>query len=378
MSEANNTIKKGKNQYHHLTETDRIKIETLLSQKNEKGKRLFSNTYIANVLGVHKSTISRELRNRIKSKLIIRSGKRKNKPYNACDAQNDYVFKRALSKSNYKLESYPKMKKYIEEKILIEGWSPDVIIGYMDSHHIFEREGFCRITMQTIYNAIRYGIINVRIEDTRRMKDSPKYEYKEKNALPENKQEYSIDKRPEEINKRLTFGHFELDTVLSTKTGSHECLLTLTERKTRFEMIFKLKSKTSLEVVSKFNQIKDFMKINYNKVFKSLTTDNGSEFSNFLEIIENTKTNIYFCHPYCSCEKGTNEKHNSIIRYFIPKGDLLENYTCEQINDIVSWMNNYPRKILGYRTPLEALLDEFNDKNVINKIYKLQEKVNCL
>lgn len=118
------------------------------------------------------------------------------------------------------------------------------------------------------------------------------------------------------------------------------------------------------------------MKSNFNKIFKSITTDNGTEFSDFLKRIKNTKTQIYFCHPYCSGEKGTNEKHNSIIRHFIPKGELIENYSYEDINSIINWMNNYPRKILNYKTSLEVFLDEFNDKNVINKIYKLQEKVN--
>ena len=146
----------------------------------------------------------------------------------------------------------------------------------------------------------------------------------------------------------------------------------------RFEIIFKLEAKTSKEVVMKFHKIKNFMKTNYNKVFKSITTDNGTEFSDFLEIIKNTKTKIYFCHPYCSGEKGTNEKHNSMIRYFIPKGEPIENYSFEEVNKIAEWMNNYPRKILNYKTPLEAFLEEFNDKNVINKIYKLQEKINCI
>ena len=210
------------------------------------------------------------------------------------------------------------------------------------------------------------------------MKDNPKYEYHEKNDLPSSKQDYSIDKRPNEINNRLIFGHFELDTVLGKKDGVQECLMTLTERKTRFEMVFKLKAKTAKEVVDKFNQIKDFLKKNFDKIFKSLTTDNGTEFSDFLSIIENTKAKIYFCHPYCSGEKGTNEKHNGMIRYFIPKGSPIENYSYNDINKIVNWMNNYPRKILNYKTPLEALLEEFNDKSVLNKIYKLQEKVNCL
>ena len=154
--------------------------------------------------------------------------------------------------------------------------------------------------------------------------------------------------------------------------------MTLTERKTRFEIIFKIKFKNSEEVVNKFNQIKEFMKSNYNKVFKSITTDNGSEFADFLGIIKDSNTKIYFCHPYCSGEKGTNEKHNSIIRYFIPKKTLIENYSYEEINEIANWMNNYPRKILDYKTPLEALQEEFNDKSILNKLYKLQEKVNCL
>ena len=73
MSETNNTLKSKKNQYHHLTKSDRITIESLINQRNTSGKRLFSNTYIANYIGVNKSTISRELKRR-KEKMIIRSG----------------------------------------------------------------------------------------------------------------------------------------------------------------------------------------------------------------------------------------------------------------------------------------------------------------
>ncbi len=377
MSGSNNTIKSKKKQYKHLTKEDRIKIETLISQVDEHGKRLYSNKYIAKYLGVDKSTIGRELKNRIKSKINVRSGKITNKSYNATDAQNDYRFKRAMTKAEYKLEKYPKMKQFIEDKILIDKWMPDVIIGYMKKHNYFERDGFTNITMQTIYNAIRYGIIDVKVENMRRMKENPVYEYQEEKEIPESKKNYTIEKRPLEVDSRLVFGHFELDTVVSTNKGIHECIMTVTERKTRFEMIFKLKSKSAEEVVNKWNQIKDFMKINFNKVFKSITTDNGTEFSDFFNIIKDTKTKIYFCHPYCSGEKGTNERNNEIIRYFIPKGTLLENYSFEDINNIVNWMNNYPRKSLNYNTPLEALLEEFDDKSIINKIYKLQEKVNC-
>ena len=378
MSKNNNTLNQKEKQYRHLTKNDRIKIESLINQKDKNGKRLFNNTYIANYLGVHKSTISRELKNRKKEKMYIRTGKTKTMPYTAQYAQENADFKRGLSKGEYKLRRNKKLAKFIEDKIKIDKWAPDAIVGYMKTHNYFELDGFESITTPTIYNAIRYGIINVKLEDTRRMKYKAEYEYHNKSDLPKSKAEYSINNRPEEIDKRLYFGHFELDTVIGTSKGNHECLMTLTERKTRFEIIFKLKGKTAEEVVNKFNKMKEFMKIHYNKIFKSITTDNGTEFSDFLNIIKDTKTKIYFCHPYCSGEKGTNEKHNSIIRYFIPKGVLIEKYSYKDINKIAEWMNNYPRKILNYKTPLEALQEEFNDKSILNKIYKLQEKINCL
>lgn len=180
MSATNNTIKSNKNQYHHLTESDRNKIEVLINQRDSNGKRLFNNSYIANYLGVHKSTISRELKNRKSYRFMVRSGRTINKPYNAIDAHNNYLFKRALSKGEYKLRKYPKMAKFIEDKILNDKWSPDVIVGYMKSHNFFNKDGFTQITMPTIYNAIRHGIINIKLSDTRRMKEDFKYEYKEK------------------------------------------------------------------------------------------------------------------------------------------------------------------------------------------------------
>lgn len=378
MSDKNHTRKQSKNQYHHLTAKDRATIQTLIEQKDKNGKRLFNNTYIANYLGVHRSTISRELKKRKSYHFMVRSGKMIEKPYNATDAHNNYLFKRGLSKGEYKLRKHSKMAKFIEDKIKIDKWAPDVIVGYMKTHNMFHYDGFCSITTPTIYNAIRYGIIHVKLEDTRKMKYEPEYEYKNKSSLSVSKIPYSIENRPEEINNRSTFGHFEIDTVIGTKRGKHECLLTMTERKTKFEIIFKISSKTSENIVNKINQIKIFMNRHYNKVFKSFTTDNGSEFSDFLNIIKDTKTKIYFCHPYCSGEKGTNEKQNSMIRYFIPKRTLIENYSYEDINNIANWMNNYPRKSLNYKTPLETVLEEFNDKSVINKIYKLQEVVNSI
>lgn len=376
MSETNNTIKLKKNQYHHLTKDDRSKIQSLVEQVDENGKRLFNNSYIANYIGVNRSTITRELR-RIKSKINIRTSKIKNKPYNAVDAQYDYEFKRAMSKANYILDDFPKLKEYIENKIKVDKWAPDAISGYIDSHELYKQDGFTSISTTTIYRAIHYGLLKLKKEDTRRMTKFEKSgKYSKKGELPESKMSYSIELRPDDINNRESFGNWELDTVISTNKGVHKCLMTLTERKTRFEIIGVLEAKTKEEVIIKFKKIKKYLKENINFIINSITTDNGTEFAGFLDIIKITGAKFYFCHPYASCEKGTNEKHNSIIRYFIPKSTLIENYTIEEINDICHWMNNYPRRVLDYFTPQEVLEKELNNKNLFDKIINIQEAIN--
>ncbi len=151
----------------------------------------------------------------------------------------------------------------------------------------------------------------------------------------------------------------------------------MTERKTRFEIALKIESKSSEAVVKKVEQLKVYLRKNFSKIIKSLTTDNGSEFSDFLSIISNTDTKIYFCHPYASCEKGTNERHNVILRYFIPKGTNIDDYSYEYINSSVNWMNNYPRKILDYKTPIEALKEEIKDDKILKKFLNIQKMVNA-
>ena len=375
MSTTNNTTNMNKKQYHHLTLNDRAKIQSLVEQKDKNGKRLFNNTYIAKYIGVNKSTISRELK-RIKTKINPRTGKIKNIPYNASDANYDYLIKRALSKANYIVDDMPILKQYIEDRIRIDKWAPDVIAGYIKSHELYKQDGFCLISTTTIYRAIHYNLLNVKKEDTRRMVKFEKTGKYCKSQLSESKLKYSIELRDDDINGRISFGNWELDTVLSVKEGVHECLLTLTERKTRFEIILKLKAKTKQEVILKFKRLKKYLKDDTQNTIKSITTDNGTEFSGFLEIIKITNAKFYFCHPYASFEKGTNEKHNGMIRYFIPKGTLIENYSNEEINNICNWMNNYPRKILDYQTPLEVLKKELNNDTLFDKIINIQNAVN--
>lgn len=380
MSKENYKEKNKKNQYHHLNRDQRAQIEILINEKNSNGKRIYSNADIARKLGVHRSTIGRELKSRIKSTIIIRSGKIKNTPYNVEDAQYDADYKRAFSKANYLVEQYPKLAKFIEEKIKKDKWAPDVIAGYIESHELYLQDGFTSISTTTIYRAIHYNLLNVTKNDTRRMNRFNKEKdcYESEKKVSESKKNNSIELRPDIINNRERFGDWELDTVISTSKGKHQCLMTLTDRKIRFEIIARLEGKTADEVINKMKKIKNIIKIDLNNIIKSISTDNGSEFSAWKKIEKILKATVYFCHPYCSGEKGTNEKHNGMIRYFIPKGDLIENYSNKEINDIASWMNNYPRKIFGYKTPVEMLKEEINDDDLFNKIINIQKKLNVV
>jgi len=106
----------------------------------------------------------------------------------------------------------------------------------------------------------------------------------------------------------------------------------------------------------------------FGEVFKSITADNGSEFSELSTILENLKSEAYFTHPYSSWERGSNERQNGIIRRFIPKGKAIRGISLSEVKDIERWINQYPRKILSYRTAEEYFYEE------LLKIYKEKGK----
>ena len=172
MSKENYKEKNTKNQYHHLNRDQRAQIEILVNEKDENGKRIYSNTDIAAKLGVHRTTIWRELKYRIKSKIMIKSGKIKNKPYNVDDAQYDADYKRAFSKAVYIVEQYPKLAEFIDEKIKIDKWAPDVIAGYIESHKLYLQDGFTSISTTTIYRAIHYHLLKSTKKDTTKEKSA--------------------------------------------------------------------------------------------------------------------------------------------------------------------------------------------------------------
>ncbi|MCI6171229.1 MAG: IS30 family transposase, partial [Selenomonas bovis] len=165
----------------------------------------------------------------------------------------------------------------------------------------------------------------------------------------------SIEERDPSIEERQEFGHWECDLVLGARSKD-EVLLTLVERKTRRAILRKLRNKESTTVLEAFRKLRQeaMFKDCFDQVFRTLTTDNGSEFARLSELEETNAVRVYYAHPYCSCEKGTNENHNGLFRRFLPKGKRMEDYPAGHIARVEEWANTLPRKILGYSAPEEC------------------------
>ncbi|CYJ59169.1 IS1239 transposase [Streptococcus pneumoniae] len=152
----------------------------------------------------------------------------------------------------------------------------------------------------------------------------------------------SIEQRSEAINLRLENGHYEIDTVLLTRAKNY-CLLVLTDRKSRHQIIRLIPNK-SAEVVNQ--ALKLILK--QHKIL-SITADNGTEFNRLSNVF--SEEHIYYAHPYASWERGTNENHNRLIRRWLPKG--IKKMTPKEVAFIEKWINNYPKKCLNYKSPRE-------------------------
>jgi IS30 family transposase len=163
----------------------------------------------------------------------------------------------------------------------------------------------------------------------------------------------SITERPKEANERKELGHWEIDLVVG-KQGTKPVILTLVERKTRKSLYVLAKNKTQNEVIAAIRKARRRVRGDFTDVFKSITADNGSELLDSEAIKKAAKCGeVYYAHPYSSWERGSNENGNRILRRFVPKGTDIGTLTPREMQRIEDWVNNYPRKILGYKTANE-------------------------
>lgn len=313
--------------YQHLTEKDRIFLRIMLEKRYPKGK-------IATILGVHRSTIYREIKRN--SCTHWYSGR---KYYWSHSAQEKY-FKRR--KRVTLLNKNANLKEYVHLK-LKSGWSPWQIEGRLK----LENLGKCIISHETIYRYIYsdYGIRNMFYEKLRRKHF---WRVKRNSRKPRVPKEMLINNRPDIINKREEFGHWEGDLMMF-KQGIKGNLITLRERKTRFiiaiKNIDKTASGTALTLISSVKTFKNYL--------KSITFDQGSEFNKYQWIKECYGTEIYFCKPASPYQKGAVENGNGVIRAELPRNYDIAILKQKHIAQLINEINCRPLKCLGYKTPQE-------------------------
>lgn len=339
----------------YLKESERFKIEALRQKK-------FSGREIAIVLGRNHRTINREIKKAtielLNSNLSIR------KEYRAHIGQEIHKERSKNKGPGLKIGKDYKLSEYIEKKIKIEKYSPAAVLASIRNDGL---KFTVNLSVKTIYNYVDkdvfYNLTNkdLLMRKTRKVKHR-KIRINERNRLCR-----SIEDRPEAANERSEYGHWEIDCVKG-KYKEKECLLTLSERMTRQEVIRKMKSATIDEVDKVLTKIEKKLKYRFKDVFKTITADNGSEFLDWERLetskLDDTKkrTEIYFAHAYSAFERGTNENSNRIIRRFIPKGTSIGDTSVKYVEKVENWMNNYPRKSIGYETAASKVQRIFTRK----------------
>lgn len=337
-----------------------LKFEDRLSIKIYK-KMGASLRAIANELNCSPSTVMYELKRGTGS----RNGSRGRFPeYSAKRGQNNYDANRSRCHRREKAIDSNPFVEWAVDKIRNHKWSIDACTGYAKANQLFSDDVI--LCTKTFYNAVWNGRINIDVFDLPEAFGRKRKKYIDRRS----KRIYgtSIDERPSEISDRITEGHWEIDTVVGKKAGKESVVLTIVEKKTDYYIAVKIPGKDADSVMAAMEVLREEYGTEYfSEIFKSVTADNGTEFSRLAEL-ERYGLSVYFAHPYSSWERAQNERHNRIFRRYIPKGISIERYSAEQILQYADEMNALPRKLLKYKTP-EELFEAFLDRVYsVNKV----------
>lgn len=320
-----------------LTWEQRIRIEAYWKDRKKPCE-------IARLLCVHHSAIYRELKKGMYPHNVEYATEWR---YSADIAQQKHEYAQTGKGRPLKIGNDHQLAAWLEYKISVDRFSPAAALGEIKRKGLTFSTSIC---VTTLYNYIDQGLFlhlsNKHLwVKSKRKKQEKKIVRRIKNPLAP-----SIEDRPKHIDWRDSFGHWEMDTVVSAQ-GKLPVLLVLTERMTRKELIFKLPNREAKTIISAMDRLERKTR-NFKSIFQSITMDNGGEFSDWHSIERSIRggkrTKVYFCHPYSSSERGSNENCNGIIRRFIPKGSDIGKYTDRQIRKIETWINDYPRRIHDY------------------------------
>ena len=276
--------------------------------------------------------------------------------YSADVAQQKYEYYLRAKGPKLKIDNDYELKEYVEKSIKEDKKSPEVIAKEIKEMN-FKTKMCARTIRNNIYAGDIYDIKSTDMIYNKEYKDKNK----KKTICEKVPPEKSIDYRPKEANTREEYGHWEGDLVIGRKKRG-SVLFTLTERKTREEIIIKIPGKKAEYVIKALDVIEKKYKSMFYTKFKTITFDNGGEFRNWKSLEKSydnrrksVRTQVYYAHPYRSGERGSNENANRLIRRFIPKGIDITPISEEFIQKIEDWINNYPRAMFNYKSTNEIL-----------------------
>ena len=305
----------------HITREQRYLIEAYL----KAGK---SKEFIASELGVHKSSIYREVKRNAK--------KRGSYKASHADIQSQERKERFSCNRSFDLNIERFVKKHIEE----EQWSPEQIVGYC------RKKNIPMVSHERIYQYIRSDK-----EKGGNMYQNLRHRLKHRKRPVGGKHipiinRVSIDQRPEIINNKNRFGDWEIDTIIG-KDGKG-AIVTIVERTTAFFMMRKLPEGKNAESLA--DNVIDML-LPYKNSVHSITSDNGTEFAEHQKIAFKLQANFFFAHPYSSWERGLSEYTNKLIRQYIIKKSNFDDYNNDYIAEIQHKINRRPRENIDFNSP---------------------------
>lgn len=311
--------------YRQLTREQRYQIQILI-------KEGYNQTRIALLLGVDKSTISRELR-------------RNRGEHGYFPNQADGMARRRRRHSHgprIPLETWRRV-----ERLLRQQWSPEQISGRLELEHQ-RTVSHERIYLYIYADKRRGGLLHCHLRSQK--KQRKRYGgYIRRGQIPNR---IGIERRPGIVASKRRFGDWEADTIIGAKHQG--AILSLVERKSKLTRLHKLKSKAASEVKGRLIELLAPLA----QPLHTITVDNGKEFVLHEEITAALKVRIYFSHPYAAWERGLNENTNGLVRQYFPKKHDFRTITNRTIQQVEQRLNNRPRKTLGYRTPNEVFFKQ--------------------
>lgn len=326
---------------HHMTEQERYQLEAM--RRNRIPVR-----EIARQLGFCERTIYYELR---RGSYMHTCDYWEEERYSAQKGQQIHDYNQTAKGRPLKLGSDYAFAAYIEYKIIKDKYSPAAALAAAREHSFSTS-----ICISTLYSYIDKKVFlelrNRHLWEKCKRKQK-KAETGKRIAHPKLP---SIENRPVCVGQRSERGHWEMDLIIG-KSETRPVLLTLSERYSRQVLIFKLPDRKAATIRGVFDRLERKYP-DFSQRFKSLTTDNGSEFLEYEKLCQSiyggNRFQVWYCHSYSAWEKGSVENHNRMIRRFFPKGTDFTRVSKKRIAAVQDWMNNYPRRVLNWQTPNQA------------------------